>query len=393
MGSRVGGRIASLSALGLVAFDPLILAQSRTLEAEAPQIAFSLVAVALALEAARQPGSRTAPVWALLAGAAAAYATLCKLTDIATFVPLLILLLCAGVERRQRRALALCALAGLLGVAVVLAAFVLPFLDDFRPLWRQVVEFHLAARQAFRDGPGDHARAILDFLVTAPVTYAAFFGAAVGIARRDPLVLPWLGWFLAIASLLVDQRPLFDHHLVTLAPALLALATLGFSRHRRGMPLPGEQTPFPAMIVSVAVLVAYAAAGTISHVSGLSRARSTGARNLALARDIARNIDPEGRIITDCQFAAALAQRRTPAALVDTSFVRVMTRYLTANDLIAAAARPNVKMVLFCGVRLDQPALAPFHLWVSRHFRLLRADAGGPQMWIKPSAPFDPAPP
>ena len=387
VGGCVGGRSAALLALGLIAFDPFFLTQSRTLDAEAPQIAFALLAVAAALLWARAVKSRAAPAWALLAGAAATVATLCKLSGIATFIPLLIIAANAALDRKERRTVSLAVLTALLGAVAVLAAFGLPFLGDFQLLWQQVVEFHLAARQVFHDGPTVHAGVILNFLVAAPVSYAALFGAVIGIARRDPLVLPMLGWFLAIVAMLVNQTPLFDHHLVLLQPSLVALATLGFSRRRPDARLPLRLI---ATILCLAV-VAYDVTAALSYVSRWSH-RSAGAeRNRAIAQSLARAGDDSGLIITDCQLHAALAQRRTPPWLVDTSYVRIFSGYLTATDLIAAAARPDAGMVLFCGAQLDVPQLAPFRLWVAQHFQLLHDDPRTavviPRLWIKPPAP------
>ncbi len=386
LGNVVGGRVAAVMGLALAAFDPLYLAQSRTLDAEAPQIAFAFVAVAIALHAARRPESRAAPVLALFAGAAATVATLCKLTGVAAFVPLLVILAGAAVERPPRRAIALCALAGLVGIAAALAAFGLPYRDDLRPLWRQVVEMHLVARRLFHDGPADHAGTILSFLAAAPVSYAAFLGAAVGIVRRDPLVLPLAAWFVASSALLVDQTPLFAHHLVTLEPSLLALATLGFSRHRPGVAPRRAMAPLLAMIVSVAVLASDAAVGTLSYSGGLIRARIAGVSNLALARAIARTIDGRSLIITDCPLAAALAPRRTPARA---------RRYVVRPDQspaisppLISSRPPRVRMSRWCCSAADSsmlPNSAPFRLWVSQHFRLLRAGESA-RMWIRPAA-------
>lgn len=138
-------------------------------------------------------------------------------------------------------------------------------------------------------------------------------------------------------------------------------------------------------------MIAFDAARAVSYVERWSHASGIAERNRAIAASIARAVDDNGLIITDCQFLAALAQRRTPPRLVDTSLVRIISGYLTAEDLIAAAARPDVAMVLICGARLELPQLSRFRLWVAQHFQLHRydphAEDGIGQMWLKPPAP------
>jgi 4-amino-4-deoxy-L-arabinose transferase-like glycosyltransferase len=382
-GAAIGGRCAALAGLALIAFDPVFLGQSRALEAEAPQIAFSFLAVALALRWAGRPNHPAAPALAGLAGAAASFGTLCKLSGITAVVPLAFVIAAAAFERGQRRAAARALVWGTVGAAAVMAAFLLPFRGEFAQLWRQVVTFHIVARGVFGDGPVQHAAAIGGFLARSPAAYAALFGAGVGLLRRDRMILPALGWFLATVALLLGQTPLFEHHLVMLVAPLGALALFGFTRRRAAVTV-----PLSALGLGLAVLAADAIQGGMSYARGLDATRVGAARQRAIADAIAGRIDPDRRVITDCQFAAALAQRSTPAALADTSFVRIETGFLTAPDLVAAAARPDVGMVLFCGHQLDRPELAPFRLWVARHFRLALAEArpglGFRQLWIRP---------
>ena len=72
IGSRLGGRLAGLALMLLAAIDPLFVRQSRTLQAETPSLAFSLVAVAAVLAWSDHPGGRRGRVLAVVCGAALA---------------------------------------------------------------------------------------------------------------------------------------------------------------------------------------------------------------------------------------------------------------------------------------------------------------------------------
>ena len=393
VGRCVGGRIAALAALALIAFDPFLLAQSKALDAEAPQAAFSLVAVALVMEWHRRWNGRAVSSLAFLAGAAATWSTLCKLFGVATFVPLLIVVADAASHRERRSAVAVSALWAALGIIATLAAFLLPYRGAVEPMWRDVVQFHIAARPVFEETPADHIADIASALAQLPVSYAALFGAAVGIAQRAAAGPVLIGWLVVMLALLVEQTPLFDHHLVILVAPLVAIVTLGFLPNRPGprkisLLQQGKVLLLATGLVSIVAAVDLAAVA-VSTLNAQDRMRAISERNRAIADGIARAIPADGLIITDCQYLAALAGRRTPADLVDTSLVRIRSGYLTVAQLVAAAARPDVRMVLYCRGRLDQPELSGFHLWLPQHFRLLPGFSGASspvrQIWVRPS--------
>src|SRR5262249_25232132 len=59
----------------------------------------------------------------------------------------------------------------------------------------------------------------------------ALYGTLVSLLRRDWRVFPLLVWFLAIFYLLWQQMPLWSHHLVTLVPPLVLLATMSLLQY------------------------------------------------------------------------------------------------------------------------------------------------------------------
>jgi hypothetical protein len=86
-------------------------------------------------------------------------------------------------------------------------------------------------------------------------------------------------------------------------------------------------------------------------------------------------------VITDAQFIAGLAQRNTPPELVDTSYVRINTGFVTTRQVIQIAGQPRVQAVLFYTGRLQK--LAGLHDWVSQHFRRVHTYGGEQELWVK----------
>ena len=391
LGHTIGGRTASLLAVGLVAFDPLYLKQSQILQAEVPQMALSFLSVSIAMRYARHRNRITAMVLPLLAGLTATYSTLCKLFGISTFFPLLIVVSQIAFGREKPRRVLVALLAGLLGAVVALAIFGLPYVGSLQALWQQAVQFHLDASKAYQERQPDNLFNIAKYLVASPLSYAAIFGIAMTRTMEKELVLPLVGWFLVTLVLLINHKPLFAHHLVTLQLPLIALATLSLSRDRTYVPLSlpflTSVRRFYSSIPGLVILAYSASADAVSFFDKRSSSVEAANINLMIARDIAQAIDDESLAITDCQLVPALAQRRTPAGLVDTSFVRIRSQYLSTDDLVAGAEHPDVKVVLFCSGRLSLPEIKEFRTFVEQRFLLLHtyppAGAFPRELWIK----------
>jgi hypothetical protein len=114
------------------------------------------------------------------------------------------------------------------------------------------------------------------------------------------------------------------------------------------------------------------------------QAASTETQRMAqIAADLERATTPDQWIITDAQFVAALANRDTPPWLVDTSFKRVLSGYLTSQELMQAGADARVHAVVFATHRLTAAPIASFHLWVTEHFNLLRTYDTGIELWTR----------
>ena len=105
--------------------------------------------------------------------------------------------------------------------------------------------------------------------------------------------------------------------------------------------------------------------------------------SIGRATDLKRATTPDQWIITDAQFVAALANRDTPPWLVDTSFTRVLSGYLSSQELMQAGADARVHAVLFATNRLTAAPIARFHSWVAEHFSLRRTYGDGIELWTR----------
>ena len=100
-----------------------------------------------------------------------------------------------------------------------------------------------------------------------------------------------------------------------------------------------------------------------------------------LAGDLQKTTTRDQWIVTDAQYVAAMANRDVPPWLVDTSITRVMSKYLTTQDLKNAASDPRVHTIVFATDHFTLPQVADFHPWVKEHFNLVRSYGNGIEVW------------
>lgn len=409
IGRAVAGRWAGLAAVALLAFDPAYLAESHTLQAEAPSVAFALVCVALAVSAARALVPARRRVLAVLAGAALALGILIKLWDVVAVVPAALYLAAplAGVRRAPLRTaapddpdgqapsaergarqvalrttvenLALFALGTLVAGILILA----PYLPHWGALWSQVVAFHFAAGHTSGHGLLYNLSLLLSNGLEYPLALAALVGFLMGIGARDWRIAPPLLWLGASALLLLDQQPLFDHHRVLLSAPLALLAALA-------LPLAARQSRVafrrlagvPIAPVAATLLLAVTLLTLGLGISSVRSAAAPPAGDQAQAAVALERLTVPGDVVaSDDQYAAALAGRDVPPELVDTSQVRIASGYLTAAQLEAILTRDDVRAILFSSGRF---ALIPgFSAWVQAHYTEVVDLGGGRGLYIK----------
>src|SRR5712692_6774708 len=265
LGKALSGRLGALAALLLAVVDPLFLAQSQTIQAEASSVAFSLLAIGLAFYWWKYPLGRRGLLLAILTGVTVALSIMCKLLGVALLVPVVLLMvarLWLGVATDQgggqgwvpgpypvtksdrvgagHPALAptlvrrpyLSVMAGIGAFLLTMLLLILPFVGSWQAMWSEVVTFHTGAGTLLSGNAqlGQSGNTFkLETALATLLTLAALYGSVIALLRRDWRVLPLLGWLLATAFLLWRQVPLFPHHFVSLTPPLIALAVMGIA--------------------------------------------------------------------------------------------------------------------------------------------------------------------
>jgi 4-amino-4-deoxy-L-arabinose transferase-like glycosyltransferase len=404
LGKALSGRPGALAALLLVIVNPLYLAQSQTIQAEAPSAAFELLAIGLALYWCKYPDGRRGVVLAMLTGVMVALSILSKLLGVTLLVPIGLLMAArlwlgappvgAADQGTHKRRPYAAALAGIAAFALTGALLLLPFAGAATAFVSSVITFHTGAAGEFSQAGN---AALIWSGLQSLLAVAALYGGVVALLRRDWRVLPLLAWLLVSVYLLWRQVPLFEHHLVSLVPPLIALAVMGVA-----FPSPGQQAPAKGRwrgmaqpllaglaAVSVVLLLLTAAAGLSQDTTYYRTAQARSVDGLAqlearVASDLRAAISPGQQVVTDAQFVAGLASRDTPPALVDTSMVRIDTGNLTLPQLESIASQPQVHAVLFFSGRFYLPAVAAFHAWVEQHFsHLLHDYGGGRELWVR----------
>jgi hypothetical protein len=394
LASALGGRWAGLIATALLVVDPHYLHQAQTLEAEGPALAVEILAVALAVAASRRAG-RWRMALAALAGVALAYGTLIKLLDVVALVPIALYLGApllrafyaeggrlrrptdAGLRvglRAAGRDLGLVAAGAALTLIVALA----PFAGSIGAMWDQVVTFHLAAARAEKWPVGTNLRLILGGF--AWIGLPAALVVTVAWLRRDWRMAAPLIWLAASAVILVRQVPLFDHHVVIIGPCLalmvaLAPAMIGPEIHR----VAGRWLGLAVALVTLAVFIGTLFAGARVAYHGLAQPSD---RIQARIAAIQAFVAPGEMIVTDDQYTAAAAGRSVPPELVDTSFVRASSGYLTAARLETIITRDNIRVIILDGSgRLD--GIKGFDAWLHAHYQKLVDLSGGGALYVR----------
>jgi hypothetical protein len=393
LASEIGGPWAGLIAAALLIVDPHYLHQAQTLQAEGPAVAIEILAVALAVAASRRAG-RWRMTLAALAGVAVAFGTLIKLLDVVALVPIALYLgapllrafdggngrlrkptetgLRVGL-RASARDLGLVAAGGIVATVIALA----PFFGVFGALWDQVVTFHLAAAHTEKWNLTGNFRTILGGFGWLGIPAAL----AVGVAwwRRDWRMGPPLLWLLASVLILERQVPLFDHHTVIIGPCLalmvaLTPALLGPAVNQ----VAGRWLGLAVMVVALLVFVSAAYKGLRT-----TRGAAQGPNDAAQAQIAAIQsfTTPGEVIVTDDQYTAAAAGHSVPPELVDTSYVRASSGYLTAAQLESIITRDNIRVIILDTGRLS--SVKGFDTWLHAHYQKLVDLGHGGALYVR----------
>jgi 4-amino-4-deoxy-L-arabinose transferase-like glycosyltransferase len=388
IGRALGGRWVGVLAAGLLALNPRYLQEATTLQAEIPSLTLSLIGVALVAVVLKASLARSRRLLLIVAaGVALGLAIMMKLLAVVALVPAMLLLVePLVVELRDRRpsrqtiatvsrAIALL-LGGLLLACVVILA---PFAPQWDALYEQVIGFHLVARGTSGNGP------LANLLLLPDITWVvAALGLAVALWRRMWKALPVLAWLLAGVLVLVVQRPLFDPHVLILAPPLSLLAALG-AVAAIGWARSHWNTRTKESLLVAGTLVALGVTLFVGLWLDARQIRADdaydGGTRAQMVQALQDHAIPAGPVVTDDQYVAALAGRDTPPELVDTSLVRIGTGSLTTDEVERIIRRGDVRVVLFATDRLDR--LPGLRAWVEANFRPVRNFGAGEALYMR----------
>ena len=409
VGRRLGGAWSGLLAALLLAVDPLFLTESHTLQAEAPAISFEVVAVALALAAMN--GSNRRRIWlSALAGIALGAGSMIKLFDVVAVAPVFAYLaspffsrfvdeshrltsptraaLVAGLGKSVPACLA--CLAGALATILLIA---LPYAANWGTAYDQVVRFHTVAAVAAHGSLRGNLSALYHVRSEYPLWLADAAALALAVWRRRWNAAPLVLWLLASVAVLLQQQPLFLHHVALLAVPLAALASLGPALAgplTLRMRSTSARTSGAWIARLSAALVAVAVLGgvTISGRNDSRAAQPAPSSTLKLAAALRDLTLPSDYVVTDDQYIAGLADRNVLPQLVDTSLVRIQSGYLTATQLESLITATDARTILFASGRFD--TLPGFRAWVEARFTALPGVGDGRMLYVK--SPHGPAP-
>ncbi len=233
------------------------------------------------------------------------------------------------------------------GAAAAIAAF-LPVLWT-RAFPAQVIQYHMAAARAYGSDPAANLTAAAGFLWHAwPLTGAAILGVWAGARPSRPspprsgamtTVLILLAWLFAAAGALAGLRPLWPHHLILLISPLAVLAGIGVDGAMLGIERRGRSAA-----AAVAVTAAVATATYVGIATGSRLPTSPALR--AASEAVAASVPRQEAVVTDDPLVPFLAGRLVPAAVIDTSLVRVASGNLTESSIVAALERSDVRAVV-----------------------------------------------
>jgi hypothetical protein len=192
------------------------------------------------------------------------------------------------------------------------------------------------------------------------------------LVTRWRVGVPLVAWAVASLGLLLVYSPLQFKHAVILLPPLTVLIGVGAGVAWRVWDgrRPGARLPW---VIPVAVLTLGAwYAVSLPRILDLDRRLVAG-----MPETRPESFDDEIRLLTSLtgpsefvivdEPSVAFASRRlVPPNLVDTSMVRIRSRSLDADDVIAAAQQSNVRALFLFSDGLR--SLKPFSTWVDGEF-------------------------
>ena len=220
--AQLQGRGCAVLAAMLMALAPTQLYWSHAVIAEGPSAAFAGAAIALAARYYR--GHRR--VWVTLAAVAITCSILTKLSGLYSLPAVAMLVAAGSPAQAQSPRTRFTLVAGDILIMMATAASVIvlsALVRDPLLVWDQAIRFHLKAR--ITDPELDalkYWRADVLLWAIAPFALLSTLGG------WGPAAI--LVWLMGNLAGLLQQQPLFSHHLITIIPAFAAATAIGLGR-------------------------------------------------------------------------------------------------------------------------------------------------------------------
>jgi len=357
---RLGGRLAALAALLILAVNRVHLGYSRAVYLEGPAIALGMLALAVLLAA---PRSRLALSLAGLLWAGGVFMKPFVLGLGLTLV-LHVMLERRHEPQRLRRLLG-DALALIAGVLVLVAVFLLT--TDLPAFYHQF--FGVNARLV----PGNPWTSLMKHL--APLgrdegllALAGF--ALLGCARAGPSVTPLALGVLALLALILQVPPI-RHHMVVVLPPLAALAGVGVEafRERAAFLRPSRWTLRRTTAASLGAIAVAAYLQNVPQIFRMDRkvfSPDPAACSVAMTRIVRALVPRDTFVLSDRPMIAYRAGTLIPPGAAMAGGFDLMAGGVTTSTLKQAAEKYHVGVVVASG---RFRSLKDWMPWVEDRFR------------------------
>jgi predicted membrane-bound mannosyltransferase len=379
----VGGPLAGVAALALLAISPAFLESSRLALAETPSLAPAIWAVGAAIR--YQQTGRIG--WSIAAGLLLAVSVLVKpmVIPVCLAVGLLVLL---------RRPFSLHGLTAILGAGAVLAVAVVALLGP-AGVYEDLAAYRGGASRGLLTHAAENWRLTFNILSRDRLGMVGLALVGAMWSMRSPrMLLPLVTWQLAVALLFLVYDDLADKHIVYLTFPLSVLAGIGVGA--AGSSLLGllnarRLTAVP--IVGVALLAGSSYLGDLQrvwrvdtfmlHEAGkVAESRRDMSAEIEIADLMAQLTAPSDFVLTDNPNAAFRARRMVPPKLVDTSGTRIDAGSLTDALAISTAEQYQPPIIVTAPNRMAK--LNGFVRWMTEgDYELVKSYEIGWKVYVR----------
>lgn len=363
---HAGGLVAGAAAGLLLTISPIFLKNSRLALVEVPALVPAMAAVGCALAYGRGGDRR----W--LAGAGVLMAVSLAIKPMAA--PALVAIGLAILLREPGRVRGWLT-AGLLFGGVLLAVLaVIVLAVGPMGVYDQMIRFRVASRAvegwSLKENWAAISGEMADEQLALPVIAVA--AGLLLLVTRWRVGVPLVAWVVASLGLLLVYSPLqFKHAVILLPPLTVTIGVaVGVAWQLWDTRRAGARLPWLLAAVVLALGAWYAV--SLPRILDLDRRLVAGLPETRPEsfddeiRLLSNLTSPSEFVIVDEPSVAFASRRLVPPNLVDTSMVRIRSRSLDADDVIAAAQQSNVRALFLFSDGLR--SLKPFSAWVDDEF-------------------------